>query len=99
MIEIVDWKKDNAYLDFNFRERKDRPLEDQFLTICDRFVLALYLWPLRHQSIGKACPTKKTIKKTKTKLFREHPQRKIPETCDLWDSGHISDWEQQSQYS
>ena len=32
--------------------------------------------------------------------FREHPQRPILETCDLWDTDYIYDnWEQQSQHS
>ena len=32
--------------------------------------------------------------------LQKHPQRTISETCDLWDTGYISDnWEQQSEHS
>ena len=35
-----------------------------------------------------------------TMTFKEHPQRAILETCDLWDTDYISgNWEQQSKHS
>ena len=55
----------------------------------------------RHNLTNKKTMTMtKTMKKTKTMTIEEHPQRTIPETCDLRDTGYISDnWEQQSQHS
>ena len=48
------------------------------------------LWPLRHWirvRRGHDLTQKKTMTKTdtKTKTFREHLQRAIPETCDLYN--------------
>ena len=61
------------------------------------FDLSEETWPDQQ----KDNDTHKYNKKTKTMTMEEHLlQRKILETCDLWDTDYISDnWEQQTQHS